>query len=297
MEFKYLQDYSLRKLPLKTKTDEFGIPLFEGSQFGYKKTVYHPTVICQYALACYERKNNGFFEEFMKCSKWLLNNAKIIQNKPGLHWPIPFPLNSPKLDEGWSSALTQAQAISVLLRFYDISKDQKTKIVLDEAIKPLITDIKEGGLLFKKGSFIFLEEAGVIHILNGCLTSLYSLIEYNQLFFSAEVNKVIMGITMTLEKHLKDFDTKSWSKYSLGLRLNHSDLHYHNLHIKQLNEIGFILDNKVFLEYARKWQEYLDNQNILIFSLIKRKFYLTISRILTILKLSFLKNKEFNVWN
>lgn len=293
----YLQDYSLTKLPHQLGTfDAQGIPLYDPSNMGLgKQMCYHPTVIIQYALACYEKRHceQKYDQQFLKAALWLEHNTEEIGRTGMLGWAIPFSIRTPKIEAPWFSALTQAQGISVLIRLYETEKRPETLDTLKMLIEPLLTDIASGGMLYQdnQGNSFF-EEAGNIHILNGCLTCLYSLQEFLSIERDERLIQVCGKVQRTLEKWLPEFDTGYWSKYSVGLRFNVSDLHYHQLHIKQLNELGFSLQSQVFLKYARKWHGYLGNNRTILKFILKRWVITNIGRTLTVLGLNKFKFKN-----
>jgi hypothetical protein len=294
---KYIQDYSLKKLPHSIGSfDEQGIPLYDPSNMGLgKELCYHPTVIIQYALACFEKieQNQKYHHQFLSSAIWLENNTNEIGKTGMLGWSIPFSIRTPQIEAPWFSALTQSQGISVLIRLYELEMREETLATLKLLVKPLITNITMGGMLYKdeKGNSFF-EEAGNIHILNGCLTSLYGLQEFLSIERDEQLRKVCKDVQNTIEKWLPEFDTGYWSKYSIGLRFNISDLHYHQLHIKQLNELGFILQSPIFLNYARKWNAYLGSNSTILKFIAGRWLITNIGRTLTVLGLNKLKFKN-----
>ena len=294
---KYIQDYSLKKIPHQLGTfDEKGIPLYDPSNMGIDKPLcYHPTVIIQYALACFEKieLDQNYYHKFLNAAQWLEQHTDEIGKTDMIGWSIPFSIRTPKLDAPWFSALTQSQGISVLIRFYELEKKKDTLDLLKLLVQPLITDLSAGGMLYRDGlGNTFFEEAGEIHILNGCLSCLYGLQEFLMLEKDEKVAKVCKDVQYTVEKWLPEFDTGFWSKYSVGLRFNISDLHYHHLHINQLNELGFILHSHVFLEYARKWNGYLNSNRTLLKFIFGRWLSINVGRALTVLYLNKFKFKN-----
>lgn len=294
---KYLQDYSLKKIPhIIGSFDRDGVPMYNPSNMGLEiKLCYHPTVIIQYALACYEKMvyDNNLQTSFLQCAKWLEGNTVFIGDTRMLSWSIPFSIRTPKIEAPWFSALTQSQGISVLIRLYELEKRDETLDTLKVLVQPLLTDIAYGGMLYRDNyGNSFFEEAGNIHILNGCLTCLYGLQEFLSIDKNEQVLEVCKDVQNTIEKWLPDFDTGYWSKYSIGLRFNMSDLHYHQLHVKQLNELGFILKSSIFLSYARKWSMYLSSNQTLLKFIIGRWFITNVGRGLTVLRLSKFKFKN-----
>ena len=285
----YIQDYSISKIPYFGTFDFFGIPLFDPAALGWNgNKCYHPTVIIQYALACWERRDNGYIEDFLKCAKWVFENGAEGPNG-AVVWYIPFPIRTPKIDAPWISALTQSQAISVLLRYNELKPNPELVNTARAAIVPMMCTIDEGGLLYIHGEDYFFEEAGSIHILNGCLTSIFGISEYLDYENDDEVASVVNKVVSTVEKWLSYYDTGYWSRYSKNLRFNLADLHYHHVHYAQLNTLGFKLGSDIFLEYARKWKQYsLSPRKVFRFQL-SRFFSLNMMRVLTVFKLDNLK--------
>lgn len=296
---KYIQDYSLKKLPHQLGSfDVHGIPLYDPSNMGLgKQLCYHPTVIIQYALACYEKRGleQKYDQQFLNAALWLEQHTEEIGKTGMLGWAIPFSIRTPKIEAPWFSALTQAQGISILIRLYEVEQRAETLDTLKLLIQPLLTDIADGGMLYQddRGNAFF-EEAGNIHILNGCLTSLYGLQEYLSIERDDQIIKVCRDVQKTVEKWLPEFDTGYWSKYSIGLRFNLSDLHYHELHVKQLNELGFSLQSPVFLHYARKWNGYLGSKRTLLKYILRRWVITNIGRTITVLGLNTFKFKNID---
>lgn len=289
----YIQDYSINKIPYSGVFDSEGIPLFDPKSMGWQgELCYHPTVVVQYGLACWERRNHGYGNSFKLCAEWLLNHADIFKGD-GMVWYIPFSIRTPKVEAPWISALTQAQAISLLLRYRNLYPSDELELCIHGAAKSMLIPHENGGLLFEnaKGEFFF-EEASDIHILNGCLTSLFGLVEYLNVFDDENIAKIVKRVTKTVETWMSDYDTGFWSRYSKNLRFNLADLHYHQLHIQQLNTLGFLLGNNVFLGFARKWKRYsLSPLNVQMF-IICRFLGLNTMRLLTLLRLNKLKFRQ-----
>lgn len=294
---KYIQDYSLKKLPHQLGSfDDSGIPLYDPSNMGLEKQLcYHPTVIIQYALACFEKieLDEEYHHQFLRVAFWLEQHTEEIGKTGMLGWSIPFGIRTPKIEAPWFSALTQSQGVSVLIRLYELEKRKETLDILKAVVKPLVIDIAHGGMLYRDDyGNSFFEEAGKIHILNGCLSCLYGLQEFLSIEKDEQVLKVCKDVQNTIERWLPNFDTGYWSMYSIGIRFNISDLHYHQLHIKQLNELGFILQSPIFLKYSRKWNSYLSNNLSLLKYIIGYFFIANIGRALTLLHLKKFKFKK-----
>ena len=162
---KYIQDYTLKKLPHQLGTfDSQGIPLYDPANMGLgKQLCYHPTVIIQYALACYENRDleQKYDHQFLSAALWLEQHTEEIGKTGMFGWAIPFSIRTPKIEAPWFSALTQSQGISVLIRLDEVEKRAETLDTLTLLIQPLLTDFAHGGMLYQddQGNSFF-EEAG-----------------------------------------------------------------------------------------------------------------------------------------
>ena len=288
----YIQDYSLLKIPHKGEFDEQGIPLFDPSVMRWDGGMcYHPTVVIQYALACWESRDNGYFESFVRCAKWVLDNALEGPHQSKV-WYIPFPTRAPKTEAPWISALKQTQAISILLRYNTIVENSEIMNCIRAATIPLRKLLSDEGLLYQANGETFFEEAGDLHILNGCSTSLFGITEYLEFNGDPEMESILTEVVKTVECWLPDYDTGYWSRYSKRLRFNLADLHYHHLHVQQLKVLGFKLGSVIFLDYARKWHGYsLSPKNVLRFQ-VSRFFGLNFMRVLSIFRFNNLKYRS-----
>jgi hypothetical protein len=265
----FINDYTETKAhapygPLDNK----GVALFNSALLGRKDGyVYHPTVIIQYGMAHYDlwqlngKKENE--EAFLNQCHWLLDN---LENRVVFEgWSAKLKLRTPRTGVGWFSGLTQAQGLSLLIRYLLTISDEETaqkeqiKCHLKQIFNSFSIPIEKNGVAnYLKSGNIFLEEVGVnpmISILNGCLYGLNALVEYKEFIDNDEhvlLDKVRAGV---IEK-LPYFDLGYWSRYSLGIRFNIADEYYHNLHIKQLEHLGYALNEEIYLQYAERFKSY-----------------------------------------
>jgi hypothetical protein len=84
----------------------------------------------------------------------------------------------------------------------------------------------------------------------------------------------------TIENWLPLYDTGYWSKYSLGIKGNISEMHYHHLHIKQLYKIGTILNRTSFIELSRKWLIYSNKEKNILTWLFSRTYFRVYNKII-----------------
>jgi len=265
--------------------DEKGIPILD-----YKGKVgkqYNPIAIAQYGLGHYNlykrTSNDKYFNIFLKQANWLVEHLET--NLKGLHvwnhhfdWEYRDPLKSP-----WYSALSQGQGISVLARAFKETQQKEYLGAAQKAFESFKYDIFEGGVKYTdKNGYIWFEEAIVTpptHILNGFLWSLWGIYDYYLLTKEKEAEELFEKSIETLKENLRLYDNGFWSLYEFsGTKLKMiASSFYHSLHIIQLRVMYKLTKEKLFNNYANKWNEYrrkILNRNLaLIYKAIFKLLY------------------------
>ena len=244
--------------------DEDGIPLLD--YHGKIGKQYNPIAIAQYGLAnynLYKKTNKNIYnEKFIRAADWLLNN--IEKNKHDVYvWNHKFDWEYfQTLKAPWYSALAQGQGISLLLRAFIETKNDEYLLTANKAFEALIKEIKDGGVLYiDKNGNRWLEEYLVeppSHVLNGFIWALWGVYDYSLVTKEKKAFNLYENCLTTLNENLYRYDIGFWSLYDLSnnwLRTIASTF-YHDLHIVQLNIMYKLTENKIFLEYSEKWDEY-----------------------------------------
>ncbi|WP_297125271.1 D-glucuronyl C5-epimerase family protein [Thermococcus sp.] len=92
-------------------------------------------------------------------------------------------------------------------------------------------------------------------VLNGHIIALQGLYYYWQVTHDEKAWRLFQNGVQAVRNALPIFDTGSWSKYS-NIHGDASEF-YHRLHIRLLKWLYDVTGDKYFLEYARKWNDYL----------------------------------------
>jgi hypothetical protein len=259
---KYIEDFTNRIPARYGLLDNEGIPLFDLKRLRLpSKLVYHPIKIIQYGLGNYQLSMDGSQTSetnFWRCTQWVEKN---ITPEPqgrfgGLYYS--FPLLSMKVSPPWLSGMAQGQALSLLTRAYRLKPTVATAAAARSVAQSFLYTIEEGGILQPTpAGYLFIEEVAwkpTDHILNGALYALFGLYEYLNCFDDAyllpQYEKCLAGI----REMLPQFDLGWWSCYSLGVRRNLATLYYHDVHILLLNRLGSLLQEEIFLHYAKQWE-------------------------------------------
>ena len=246
------------------KFDPNGVP-FKISGRGQH---YNPTAVCGYAfgsfeLFCkYQRRENR--DSFLKQANWLLNSQRVEEHsgkKIGV-WIYDYDDSYFGVKSPWISGMAQGQAISVLLRAYALSDDERYLNAVGLAFESFKVDLAEGGVTIvdPKGS-IFFEEAPSdppCHVLNGFLFAVIGIKEFYDVTGDKTALSLFDQAVATLERTLAFYDLGFWSSYDLspGRFKNPASLWYHDLHIALLDILFDITDKKFFYVYSRRWLRY-----------------------------------------
>jgi len=257
--------------------DENGIPLLD-----YQGTIgkqYNPIAIAQYGLGHFNiYKKNGTKKNLIiafKQADWLVAHLETNTYGVGVwmhhfDWEYRTLLKAP-----WYSALAQGNGISLLVRIYKETKQEKYFHAAQEAFKSLEIPIEKGGVLYidKRGNK-WLEETIVdppTHILNGFLWTLFGIWDYYLLTKDEKVRELFNAYVNTLKNNLHTFDIGFWSLYEhSGLRMKMiASRFYHALHIVQLEILYTLTNEPTFNIYCKKWEKYSKN----IFCIMTSQLY------------------------
>lgn len=243
------------KVNEKTLLDPDGIPV---NVIAGGKTVYFPISVFQYALGLWDlyllSGDSGKKEHFLKLCGWIVRK----QSADG-SWDCFGPLGCERFRV---SSMGQGEAASVLVRAWKLTGKENWLLAARKAVSFMLTEVGDGGtLLLENGDTILEEYAGTCRekrsVLNGWIFSLFGLIDY----LKAEENGQVMGILRdslsSLKRNLNRYDCGYWSRYDRSGRI--ASPAYHSLHIALLRVLGDLTGEKLFCEYARKWEKYQKN--------------------------------------
>ena len=260
------------------------------------KPHYYPISIGQYGLAVFNSfvhsKEETKREHFLRIADWYVNN-KTEDIKLGTYWFTNIPKPEYKIDSAWKSAFTQSRAISVLLRAWQITSDEKYFLLAKNALKIFSVDIKNNGVAVIFDFGVIYEEYAAKEptmVLDGHIFSLFGLFDFIRVSKSFDFeshqfaeNLFDKGITALL-KLLPEYDMGYWVKFNL-CKMNHypkldpCTVGYVKLISLQLDVLYKITGRNEFDEYARKFKSYLKYGNIFRMLPIKYKSLKKLNRL------------------
>ena len=242
--------------------DERGV-LLSGAQ-----RYYHPIRIAQFALHRFgvwrSTQDPGARADFLAQANWLRDHQQR-EGTPGLY-RFDFPWDKYGAPSGWSSAMAQGEAISVLLRAHDVEPAAGYADAATNASQPFGAEIDRGGVVWQSGGEIFFEEIAnehAPHVLNGCIFALWGVWELWERGGGEQwLGPLIERCAGTLRRWLPRYDTGWWTLYSLMVSATDqphvATLKYHQFHIAQMRVLARIFDEPLFEDAADRWISYVE---------------------------------------
>ncbi len=244
--------------------DSVGIPMLD--YHGRIGVQYNPIAIAQWGLG-----NHDLFrrtaelkrrEQFIKAADWL--RMRLEKNSFGISvwnhnfdWEYRTTLKAP-----WFSALAQGQGISLLVRAFAETQQPIYLEAARLAMESFWSSVREGGVTFidELNNYWF-EEYIVFpptHILNGFIWAAWGVYDYFLATQDKRAHGLFQKAVVTLKSNLQNYDLGFWSLYEQsGTRLPMiASAFYHRLHIVQLRVMHRLTQDKIFLEYADRWDTY-----------------------------------------
>ncbi len=252
------------KADYKGTYDTNGIPQLDyHGQIGLQ---YNPIAIAQYGLGNYNlwRRTGdpSRKEKFLRTADWLCDNLE--QNPRGLNvwnhhfdWEYRDTLKAP-----WCSALAQGQGISILVRAHTESRNPAYLDAARRAFASFQTPIADGGVAFTDNSGDLWFEEYIVspptHILNGFIWALWGVHDYALAAGDGPASQLFERGVRTLAHNLNRYDLGFWSLYEQSGTLLPmvASKFYHRLHIVQLRVMYRLTDQRIFSQFADRWEAY-----------------------------------------
>lgn len=264
--------------------DSDGIPLVD-----YKGNIgvqYYPITIAQYALDNWElflqTGEQGYQETFLRQSEWLVSNQEMGA------WSHRYEVPYLGLRNPWVSAMAQGQGISVLLRAYQLTQDERYLRSATEAFQLFKIPIEKKGVVCLENGSVWFEEYPNIekpsHVLNGHMWAMFGLWDYYRVTNDDEAKQLFNRGVETLKKNLYKYDTGYWVLYDQAQKNFLVDQLYIDFQIDQLHVIHAITGDTQIEHFAVQWERYQkDKKNrykIVIRSFV-HKFALKLQKVLS----------------
>ena len=276
--------------------DKAGIPLSESYIDVQENGLhYYPISIGQYGLGVFnsyhQTGDQGKKARFLKIADWFVNTQTVEPGK-GCHWLTDVPKPEYGISKPWKSAFTQSRAISILLRAWQMTHEERYYKPAAGALIPFTLSAGEGGVAVdREWSATFYEEYVAEYptrVLDGHLFALLGLFDGVRALKPGPEQSLARQLfdegVQGLIKQLPLFDLGNWVLF------NRCDVpgypnpdlctrNYMILVIKLLKIIHMLTDDLVLLDYHHKFSGYLKLPNILRMYRMKYKTLKSLNRI------------------
>ena len=237
--------------------------------YGY----YHPVLMSTKALnylTTYQKNGDEWF--FNKSIDLADKIIELAEHKNDSYY---FPYTWFKIGHNeyfypnWYSGMAQGRWLSYFSQLYLETKNEKYKNIADKIYislsdihpEPNVTVIdKENNYWIEEypnASPSSYHDRGATHVLNGFVFAIWGLYDYYWIEESSKVKKILQATLTTLYNKASDyrringnsFYCLKHQKFSYAIASNH----YHDIHIKQLNELYKITGDIFFKELSNKF--------------------------------------------
>lgn len=227
---------------------------------------YNPLAVAQHGLGHYNlylaTRDQKHLETAKIQADWLVKNLEKNEFDIPV-WKHKFRWHYKKhLPPGWYSAHSQGTGISLLVRIYEETGEEKYLVAAKRAFPALDRAVDQGGVKFiDLSGDVWLEEYLIeppTHILNGFLWALWGVWDYYLLTGDRAALALFNDCVKTLKKNLPRYDVGFWSLYDLSkqaLKMIASPF-YHKLHIVQLRATYLLTKEETFIDYCKKFTFY-----------------------------------------
>lgn len=228
---------------------------------------HNPVTVCQYGLYQF----NNFLKtqvsearkNFLAQADWLLRHAQEGANN-SVVWHYLFDLLHYNLASPWFSGMAQGQALSVLLRAHQITRNNDYLNIAHHAWKSFEFSVSEGGVIaiFPDGKSLIEEYPSayqVTAVLNGFIFGIFGVYDYAIYTENQSAKKIFEVLVDSLKCNLFRYDTGYWTYYDLADPLRLTSKTYHRLHVCQLKKMYQITQDELFLTYYQRWESYLSS--------------------------------------
>ncbi|MFA4720423.1 D-glucuronyl C5-epimerase family protein [Pyrococcus kukulkanii] len=158
----------------------------------------------------------------------------------------------------WVSGYSQGVACGMYAIAYNVTKDEQYLRLATLFFNSFKVPVDYGGFVIESEFGPWILEYPYYPtqlVLNGHIISARGLYYYYEVTGDREALKLFLTYVESVKRALPYFDTGNWSRYAIIY--NSSSVFYHRLHIRLLYWLYRVTGDETFLEYAKKWNEYL----------------------------------------
>jgi hypothetical protein len=163
----------------------------------------------------------------------------------------------------WVSAMAQGQAMSALLRAWQLTGDPRYRASAERALRAFEIPLDEDGVRCEGpgGGVWFAEypKQATPRVLNGHIYALYGLWDLYRAAGSEPARELWQQGLDALRAGLDQFDAGDWSHYCVpvGRPRLRAPLRYHLVHVRQMKQLYATTGDPQFQQMAARWEGFL----------------------------------------
>lgn len=243
-----------------TKLDGAGIPLQYMKGLGHR---YYWITISRYALAqhaLFMKTNDERHRDiFLQVCRWLIERSETCRHQ-GMVWYHNFGQPFYKLTAPWLSGMAQSRCISVFLRAWELTSDERFLDYALRAFVPFSYSVPDGGVAarFPDGTLGF-EEWGTSTpslSLNGFMACIVGIDELSQITHDETAGRLLDYSLEGLNNNLELYDTGYWTRYDLWKPMRLASRNYHQVHLDWLEIFSQRWHTPLYDTVAARWKRY-----------------------------------------
>lgn len=236
--------------------DMKGLPMCGFADDAFYNSIY----IIQYGIIHHDLflkngDNNSKQKMILSCN-WLIENAVSFHDS--VCWPSPKANKKYNLPAGWNSAMYQGQAISLLLRAYQMCGTESYLHTSQKAFLFFNYSFEEGGVtVIDQQGNLWLEEypsKPASHVLNGFIYAWLGVYDYWRVFKTTESKTILDACLKTMKENLHHYHLWYWSVYDKQKKELVSAYYMINIHVNLLDILFQLTHEKIFERYALLWK-------------------------------------------
>ncbi len=233
------------------------------------KKTYHPVVVSQYALTCFDAymktKDEKIKTKFLNQVKYLINSRyykEINDTTVG----YPYTVNFHDLTAPWYSGLAQAEVLGVLVRYYYLTNDKSVLPLMVKIKNLVVLPVSKGGMMDTTAQgYVWIEEYPKskqhLHVLNGFMVTVLLMDDYCRFFpGDTETRRIINDCIVSLKKSISYYDTGSWLKYDRGTSSGNVNNWYMKAQVIEADQLYRLTKDDFFKKVSLLWSTYCYNK-------------------------------------
>lgn len=189
-----------------------------------QKNEYHPLTISIYGIMNYDAfiktKDSVYYYEVLKQYRYFSNSEHLVYSDNGQSVGLPYMYDFKDMKAPWFSGMTQGTAVSFLLRYYALTKNETALDLCKKLMHLLLKKEEDGGTIgrtLEGGLWIeeYPKSTKAKSVLNGFVNGWIGVYEYC-LMFPNDHNAAAIRDSCYNEmiNNMYRFDMPTWTSYS-----------------------------------------------------------------------------------